>query len=96
MEAVVGLLDALAGVHDEILGELKAINMKLSVTAQQAKVEVKTSTRGADVTVVAYESTSQEDLDRAGNNATYEYLRVMTQLTVDAMANFVAEANRAR
>lgn len=86
----------LVSVLDEILGELKAINMKLSVTAQQAKVEVKTSTRGADVTVVAYESTSAADLESAGNNAVREYRRVMKSLADEAMANFVAEANRAR
>lgn len=85
----------MVGVLDEVLAELKAIKAQLGNTAQQAKVEIKTSTRGADVTVVAYEITSAADLESAGNNAVREYRRVMQQLSAEVMAAFVAEAQKA-
>jgi hypothetical protein len=90
-------LDALlVGVLDEILGELKAINAKLAINAQQARVEVKTSTRGVDVAALAYETTAPEALDQAGDNAAREYLRVVKHLEAENMKAFVTEANRVR
>ena len=84
----------LVGVLDEILAELKAINAKLATTAQPAKVEIKTSTRGVDVTVVAYESTTMDGLDDAGNRAADEYRRLMHQFSDQAMQAFANEATR--
>ena len=81
----------LLAVMDEILGELKRRD-----TAQTAKVEIKTSTRGTDIVVVAYQGNTAAELEQAGNAAAREYRRVMTVLTNDILANMTSEANRAR
>lgn len=62
----------------------------------RSKVEIKTSTRGADVTVTVYIGTTQDDLQLAGNMAVAEYRRVVQELALDIMKAFVAEANRPR
>jgi hypothetical protein len=80
---------ALIGLLDEILGELKS-----RASVQQGKVEIKTSTRGADVTVTAYTTTVPDELSTAGLLAIAEYRRVMHELSAEAMASFVTEANR--
>ena len=88
-------LDAvIVGVLDEVLAELKAINAKLGNTAQTSKVEVKTSTRGADVTVTVYEGTGLVALNATGDAAVAEYRRVVKALSNEKMDSFVAEANR--
>lgn len=86
--------DAVLHVLDDILAEVKLLNARLGQTAQQAKVEIKTSTRGSDVTVVAYEDTTPDELAQAGNTAVREYRRVMQQLSNEVMDTFYAEANR--
>jgi len=96
---VSALEPVLVGVLDEILAELKSINAKLAITpqnGQNAKVEVKTSTRGADVTVTVYETTDALILDQVGHTAVSQYRDVMQQLSAEVMASFVAEANRPR
>lgn len=63
---------------------------------QRSKVQVNTSTRGADVTVTVYTGTTQGELREAGDLALAEYRRVMRELSDKTMAAFAAEANRPR
>ncbi len=63
---------------------------------QRSKVQVNTSTRGADVTVTVYVGTSHTELSEAGDLALAEYRRVMRELSDKTMAAFAAEANRPR
>jgi hypothetical protein len=71
--------EAVLSVLDEILAELKDISARQGQSAQQAKVEIKTSTRGADITVASYETSG--DLAPIGDKAMAEFVRVMTVLT---------------
>lgn len=66
-------------VLDEILAELKTLNARLGQATQQAKVEIKTSTRGADITVTSYEQSG--DLAPIGDKAMVEFVRVMRDMT---------------
>ena len=61
-------------VLDEILTELKLLNAREIAGSQQAKVEIKTSTRGADITVACYEQSG--DLVPIGDKAMAEFVRV--------------------
>lgn len=65
-------------------------------SGEQCKVELKTSTRGVDVTVVAYGDTLATDMANAGNLAIAEYRRLVKELNAESMAAWAAEAAKRR
>ena len=85
--------DALLGVLDEILAELRQLNARLGTAASQSSVEIKTSTRGTDIAAKAY---AGSDITEAGNAAVAEYSRVHKLLEEQLMNGFAAEASKAR
>jgi hypothetical protein len=87
-EEAVAYHDAVLAVMDEMLSELKLLNAHLGQSTQQAKVEIKTSTRGADITVTSYEQSG--DLAPIGDKAMAEFVRVARELTARINAEAAA------
>ena len=58
---------------DEILALLRSIDAKLGSSASASSVEVKTSTRGVDITAKAY---AGSPITSAGDAAMDEFIRV--------------------
>lgn len=88
-------VSVLLGVLDELLAEIKQIKAAMTGAQQQVgKVEIKTSTRGADITVTAYTSTAPADLDDTRRLAIAQYREAVADMAAETMASFVAEANR--
>lgn len=78
------LIDRLGLLGEDILAELRHLRMALG-SASRSSVEIKTSTRGVDVTVKSYEGSDTGD---AANAAMAEYVRVVAEINqrlVDAL-----------
>lgn len=84
--------DAILGALDEILRELKTLNARLG-NGSASSVEVKTSTRGTDVSVKAY---AGSDVTEAGDAAVVEYTRLQGVLADAALNGFMTEAKKAQ
>lgn len=90
--ALADISEATLSVLDEILRELKTLNARLG-NGSASSVEVKTSTRGTDVSVKAYEGS---DVQAAGDAAVAEYTRVQAALVKASMDGFAATVEAAK
>jgi hypothetical protein len=71
---------------DRIVQLLEAIYQRMgSQSAGTHSVEIRTSTRGVDIIVKAYTTSTEVPVSEAGDAAMDEYLRLTTQLTARLM-----------
>lgn len=88
-DRLIGLLDAIHAQNADLIVTLDALMRRLDRTASASSVEIKTSTRGADVAVKVYDGSPDLAAARAAD-VYAELVGQMSQRVVNAMGREAA------